>query len=79
MNSNVVGHPALIEATRGLRGAGQRPADAPAGQRASEASLLRRLEALTQRDKELRVENLRSATTPRSGPWPTSWWHVAGS
>ena len=53
MNSNVVGHPALIEAT-----------------------LLRRLEALTQRDKELRVENqdLRRRREvahgqPRGGTW----------
>lgn len=50
-------NPALIEAIRELRSTGQQPPVVPARQRASEASLLRRLEALTQRNKELRTEN----------------------
>lgn len=50
-------NPDLIEAIRQLRATGERPSAAPARQRASEASLLRRLEALTQRNKELRTEN----------------------
>lgn len=50
-------NPELIEAIRQLRGTGQPAGALPARQRASEASLLRRLEALTQRNKELRIEN----------------------
>ncbi len=50
-------NPDLIEAIRRLRGTGERPGAAPARQRASEASLLHRLAALTQRNKELRTEN----------------------
>lgn len=49
-------NPALIEAIRQLRDTGKRPGATPALQRASDASLLRRLEALTQRNKELRTE-----------------------
>ena len=40
-----------------LRYPGQRPQATPGRQSASEASLQRRLEALTQRNKELRSEN----------------------
>ena len=50
-------NPDLIEAIQQLRNTTARPGAAPARQRASEASLLRRLEALTQRNKELRTEN----------------------
>ncbi len=50
-------NPDLIEAIRQLRDTGERPGAAPARQRASEASLLHRLEALTERNKELRIEN----------------------
>lgn len=50
-------NPALIEAVRELRSTGQRPGVLPARQRASDASLMRRLEALTHRNKELRTEN----------------------
>lgn len=50
-------NPDLIEAIRQLRDAGQRPTAVPARQRATGTSLLRRLEALAQRNKELRVEN----------------------
>lgn len=50
-------NPALIEAIRELRSTGQQPAVVPARQRASDALLLRRLEALTQRNKDLRTEN----------------------
>lgn len=50
-------NPDLIEAIRQLRDTGERPGAAPARQRASEASLLHRLEALTGRNKELRTEN----------------------
>ena len=50
-------NPDPIEAIQQLRNTSERPGAAPARQRASEASLLRRLEALTQRNKELRTEN----------------------
>ncbi len=50
-------NPDLIEAIRQLGDSGERPGAAPARQRASEASLLHRLEALTGRNKELRTEN----------------------
>lgn len=50
-------NPDLIEAIRQLRNVGVRPGAVPARQRASEASLLHRLEALTERNKELRTEN----------------------
>lgn len=52
-------NPDLIEAIRELRSVnpGQRPQATPGRQIASEASLQRRLEALTQRKKELRSEN----------------------
>ena len=50
-------NPDLIEAIRQLGSTGERPGTAPARQRASETSLMRRLEALTQRHKELRAEN----------------------
>ena len=50
-------NPALIDAVRELRSTGQRPVAVPARQGATQASLLHRLEALTQRNKELRIEN----------------------
>ena len=50
-------NPDLIDAIHQLRATGERPGVAPARQRASDSSLLRRLEALTQRNKELRSEN----------------------
>ncbi|HEX8510363.1 MAG TPA: DUF6262 family protein [Propionibacteriaceae bacterium] len=50
-------NPDLIEAIRELRRNGQRPNGVPARQGATDASLLRRLEALTERNKELRIEN----------------------
>lgn len=50
-------NPNLIDAIRQLRDSGERPGAAPAQQRASEASLLHRLAALTERNKELRTEN----------------------
>lgn len=49
--------PDLIDAIRQLRSSGERAGAIPTRQRASEASLLRRIEALTQRNKELRTEN----------------------
>lgn len=50
-------NPELIDAIRELRSTGQRPGVVPARQRPTDVSLLRRLEALTQRNKELRLEN----------------------
>lgn len=47
----------LIEAIRQLRSSGERTGAIPKRQRASESSLLRRVEALNQRNKELRTEN----------------------
>lgn len=49
-------NPALIDAIRQLRETGE-PPGAPARQRASNASLLHRLAARTERNKELRTEN----------------------
>lgn len=50
-------NPDLIDAIRQLRATSERPGQGQARQRASDASLLRRLEALTQRNKEIRAEN----------------------
>lgn len=50
-------NPDLIESIRQLRAGGERPGAVPVRQRASEASLLHRLEAVTGRNKELRTEN----------------------
>lgn len=47
----------LIDAIRQLRSSGERAGGIPKRQRASESSLLRRVEALNQRNKELRTEN----------------------
>ena len=50
-------HPDLIDAIRELRSSGRRADTAPTRQRATETSLLRRIEVLHKRNKELRSEN----------------------
>lgn len=50
-------NPDLIEAIRQQRSSGERAGVIPQRQRASEASLLSRVEALNQRNKDLRTEN----------------------
>lgn len=50
-------NPDLIDAIRQVPGTGDHQGVLPTRQRATEASLLSRLEALTQRNKALRTEN----------------------